>query len=307
MTSREVYEGVLIELDKKGSPDLLIDEFNYYINKGMYEYVNKRYNVYDINQQTSDDLQVLKESADIVGTAIKAIGETTSTSDGISITEARFNAILPLNYFHLTNCVLEYKLKKDFKCYKKDTLYSIGARRITSDLYAGVIQNAWLRPQYKNPYYMIQNNQNVVKGKWASDANYDNDLVDAKILDVAGKETAHNSFEDANSNGKLDTGDTFVGPTMLVDYGKDDSIFGLNKIKLNYLKVPSQVNLTPDQIDLTEDKSQVMEFPDYVCREIIKEIVQLVMLRNGDPSLTAHKVVNTSIPGMTQQPAGEEA
>ena len=33
---------------------------NYYFNKAINQYINKRYNIYDVNQQTTDDLRVLK-------------------------------------------------------------------------------------------------------------------------------------------------------------------------------------------------------------------------------------------------------
>nr|DAM35500.1 MAG TPA: hypothetical protein [Bacteriophage sp.] len=36
-------------------------------------------------------------------------------------------------------------------------------------------------------------------------------------------------------------------------------------------------------MDLTEDTSQIMEFPDYVCQEIINELTLLVMARDADP------------------------
>jgi hypothetical protein len=41
-------------------------------------------------------------------------------------------------------------------------------------------------------------------------------------------------------------------------------------------------------MDLTQDTSQIMEFPDYVCQEIINELVHLIMLRTQDPKLGDH-------------------
>ena len=63
MTSRQLYESVLIELHKENAPNLLLEDFNYLANKAIYQYINKRYNIYDINQQTTDDLRVLKATA----------------------------------------------------------------------------------------------------------------------------------------------------------------------------------------------------------------------------------------------------
>ena len=63
MTLRQVYERVLIELNKEHAPALLIDDFNHFIMRAIYQYVNKRYNLYNTTQQTSDDLRVLSTTA----------------------------------------------------------------------------------------------------------------------------------------------------------------------------------------------------------------------------------------------------
>lgn len=63
MTARQVFEATLIELSKMQMPALKLHEFNYLFNKAINQYINKVYNVYDINQQTTDDLRVLKSTA----------------------------------------------------------------------------------------------------------------------------------------------------------------------------------------------------------------------------------------------------
>ena len=63
MTARQVFEATLIELSKIQAPALKLYEFNYLFNKAINQYINKVYNVYDINQQTTDDLRVLKATA----------------------------------------------------------------------------------------------------------------------------------------------------------------------------------------------------------------------------------------------------
>ena len=63
MTSRQIFESALIELSKTHAPALLLEDFNYFFRKAVNQYINKRYNIYDVNQQTTDDLRVLKSSA----------------------------------------------------------------------------------------------------------------------------------------------------------------------------------------------------------------------------------------------------
>lgn len=62
MTVRTLYDNLLIELNKVEAPSLLLEDFIYFANKAVQQYTNKRYNLYDITQQTTDDLRALKES-----------------------------------------------------------------------------------------------------------------------------------------------------------------------------------------------------------------------------------------------------
>ena len=74
--------------------------------------------------------------------------------------------------------------------------------------------------------------------------------------------------------------------------GKDSSLFTLEDVYVDYLKSPQHIRLTQEQLDYTEDFSQMMEFPDYVCQEIINELVKLVMENSGDPRLQSNIAVN---------------
>ena len=57
MTNLELYNVALIEQNKQEAPTLLIEEFNYLINKAIIQYTNLTYARFDINQQASDDLR----------------------------------------------------------------------------------------------------------------------------------------------------------------------------------------------------------------------------------------------------------
>ena len=75
MTARDIYDAVGIELNKQKTPALLLEDFNYFINKAITQTTNKFFNVYDVSQQTTDDLRVLKSSAKLTP---KRIGESTT-------------------------------------------------------------------------------------------------------------------------------------------------------------------------------------------------------------------------------------
>ena len=87
---------------------------------------------------------------------------------------------------------------------------------------------------------------------------------------------------------------------MEIRYGKDTSLFELVNVYIDYLKTPQNIRLTQEQLDLTEDTSQMMEFPDYVCQEIINVLVKLVMENSSDTRLQTHIPFNTTIANPAQ-------
>ena len=85
---------------------------------------------------------------------------------------------------------------------------------------------------------------------------------------------------------------------------KDNSVFTLQAVHIDYLKSPQHLRLTQTQLDSTRDTSQMMEFPDYVCQEIINGLVKLVMENSSDPRLQTNIPVNQTIapPAQLSQP-----
>lgn len=321
MTARQVYEGVLIELNKVEAPSLLLEDFNYLFNKAVYQYINTRYNIYDINQQTTDDVRVLKATAilpvKLAANAYTGDGITGDgiTGDGVTASNALYGATyevtLPSDYLHILNCVCNYKVKKQFKCYNPDSFVQFSARRLTSDLWSQIINNFYMRPMYKRPYFYIHNvNTNVANptNPYQSATNSGTDITSATTSDGTTTVTGglpktikigSNAVDAVERSGQIRFGNTSQ-VRMEIRYGKDTSLFELVNVYIDYLKTPQNIRLTQEQLDLTEDTSQMMEFPDYVCQEIINVLVKLVMENSSDPRLQTHIPVNTTIANPAQ-------
>lgn len=316
MTARQVYEGVLIELNKVEAPSLLLEDFNYLFNKAVYQYINTRYNIYDINQQTTDDVRVLKATAILpVKLAADAYTGDDVTGNGVTASNALYGAtyevILPSDYLHILNCVCNYKVKKQFKCYNPDSFVQFSARRLTSDLWSQIINNFYMRPMYKRPYFYIHNvNTNVANptNPYQASTNSGTDITSATTSDEATTVTGglpktikigSNNVNAVERSGQIRFGNTSQ-VRMEIRYGKDTSLFELVNVYIDYLKTPQNIRLTQEQLDLTEDTSQMMEFPDYVCQEIINVLVKLVMENSSDPRLQTHIPVTTTIANPAQ-------
>lgn len=67
------------------------------------------------------------------------------------------------------------------------------------------------------------------------------------------------------------------------------------------------IRLTQEQIDATLDYSQVLEFPDYVCFEIVNIFTRLLMENASDPRLQTNMPINNTIanPVLQQQAASQ--
>lgn len=150
MTAKQIFEYALVELNKKEAPSLLLEDYNYFINKAVNHYINKVYNFYDVNQQKTDDLRVLKSTAVLN----PALNNDYGTSDLFSKV---YEVYLPDDYLHILNCVVEYDVNKSYKCYNQGDKWHQGAKRLTADMYGQIINNYYLRPTYKMPYYYINN------------------------------------------------------------------------------------------------------------------------------------------------------
>lgn len=290
MTSRQLFEYALIELNKVQAPSLLLEDYNYFINKAVSQYINKVYNLYDINQQKSDDLRVLKSTAVLVPI------NTTHSYNTDEETDSLFGKIsevyLPDDYLHTLNCVVEYEVKKTFKCYDKDTKIHFGAKRLTADMFSQIINNYYMRPQYRSPYYYINNV--TTKSTFITEDNQT--LVKVPPVEGSTVET----LPDITRTAKVRYGNT-SRVKMEIRYGKDTNTFELSKVYIDYLKAPQHIRLTQVQVDEVEDKSQVLEFPDYVCQEIVNELIRLLMENASDPRLQTNIPINQSIATPAQE------
>lgn len=384
MTARQCFEALLTELSKVNAPSMLLQDFNYFFNKAVNQYINKKYNIYDTNQQTTDDLRVLKSNALLIPTKVKEPtildieGNSVELGAGLSkLFGATFEVNLPLDYIHILNCICIYKVKKRFKCYDAGNSVQFAAKRLTADSWSTIINDFYNRPLPERPYYYIHNvNQSsnlptnpvsstelldssftgtdtrsdyinskstkyyVIKYKEKTGEDEDKNpvysdektgnftdeyelinftkthpdwIILEKSKEVIASNVESNLPRTISLNGitnkslvEREAGVRYGNPTnvrMEIRYGHDSSVFELVGVFVDYIKAPQTIRLTQEQVNLTEDTSQIMEFPDYVCQEIINELVHLVMENTADPRLQTHIPVTQSIATPAQQQA----
>ena len=284
MSIRDIYEAVLVEMNKENAPNILLEDFNLFLNKAINQYVNKRYNIYEINQQVTDDLSVLKGTVvytnkPTTNPMAHSFNENSTLYPGSSnIYKGIYQFVLPEDYFHILNFTCTFEVQKNYRCYDKDDIFEIGATKLTADSWNTIVNNFWNKPTYRRPYYYIHYGAQTVNDK-------------------------RNSTRPANSrNGHSQ--DILCELRVGTDKA---SIFKLSQVTIDYLKVPMFYRLTQSQIDKVEDSSATLEFPDYVCWEIINELVHIIMENISDQRLQTHPVVSQSIANPAQAQAPEAA
>ena len=231
----------------------------------------------------------------------------------------------------MLNCVCIYYVAKQKDCWDAGSYIEVAANKLTADSWSQIINDIYNRPSPMKPYYYIHNvnqydtlptNPNYAVSE-KTGAGVGTDLNgEYKVTSVEGGEGQNSNFQRTfqlnkyKSTGEKDESTqqisliekptaTRIGNTSSVRceirYGKDDSLFQLVEVHIDYVKCPQFIRLTQEQIDLTEDTSQIMEFPDYVNQEIINELVHLVMERTADPRLNTNLQITQSIARPTGQ------
>ena len=274
-------------MNKLEAPSLLLEDYNYFINKAVQQYINLVYAKLEIDQQSTDDIRVLKASTILKPVKLYENPSYSHLANGMF--KSSYYVDLPEDYMHLLNCIVEYKVGvANFKCYNKGDMVYFAARKLTPDMYTQVLNNAYMRPMYKRPYYYLTNIN-------TANTIVTNPSMDTAILD-ANKENNETPSALVDSNNV--PGDRLANPSIVrleLRYGNDDGVFVPNNIYVDYLKSPMYIRLTQEQINSTLDYSQVLEFPDYVCFEIANIFVRLLMENASDPRLQTNIPINNTI------------
>lgn len=293
MTARNLYEYGLIELNKLEAPSLLTEDYVYFLNKAVQQCINLTYNRYDTNQQSTDDLRVLKTTALLQNPKkLENADDLTSIQEKINsgILSSTYYVDLPKDYMHMLNCIVgfartENPNKKTHCDSEVGTKVYFTAKRLTADMYGGVINNYYQKPSYKRPYYYL----NTI--------NTSNEIVTNKEQD----DSILNYIADIESlrDSEAKKGERIANPSNVrleLRFG-DDTLYTPSEVYIEYIKAPMYIRLSQAEIDDPgADVSQILEFPDYVCYEILNIFVRLIMENASDPRLQTNIPLNQTIP-----------
>lgn len=157
MTARQVYEALLIEINKVKAPSFILEDFNYFFNKAIIEYINTKYNFYDMSQQIDDDLDAIRV-LDYPMTLTLQGNYYKGTLPDANNTDLDADPIIPIyTYLHILNCSVKFKAISKFKCFNINDTFIKAASRLQSSPAKRVEENYYFKPSYKNPYFYRNN------------------------------------------------------------------------------------------------------------------------------------------------------
>ena len=161
MTVKAFYEAILFELRKAKAPHLHLEEFLYFSNKGAQESINTEYERFETEQKVSDAISGITDEATYIFNSNNTVtikttfasDVTTSYLSGIRYNSNYVQINAPSNYFHLTSCVPTVASKFNYKCHAAGYAVSVAAKKLSADSQGGNLDNAYLKPWFKRPFF----------------------------------------------------------------------------------------------------------------------------------------------------------
>jgi hypothetical protein len=151
LTARQNID-ILTELVKEEAPTLYLEDYLYYFNKAISEYMKTRYEVFETNQQLADDMRSWKKSfqASSLETPISSIYKSIPGT-AVKIDE----------YRHLLSCIIDVAISRPItKCDQRPgTTTSYKVTRMSSEIKAGLLGNKYLEAKFYRPYFEIIDNK----------------------------------------------------------------------------------------------------------------------------------------------------
>jgi len=276
MTVRELYRNTLIELNKEEASALYVEDFLYYANKAVNWYVNARYNSYDTSQQVGDDLRVLKvgpEEIDLANTGkAKCLDKCgTKNADCKAVCDQIIDDTVSKGLCHKKCNVVNAECVS--KCNNNLLRLEYDYRHLL---------NCIIEVKLHSYAFGCEQKPNSVKSYSAK--RMTSDRKAAILNNVYLEPTFYRPYYD------------IVGDNLELLVGDDDKDkFNVKSVKIEYLKNPRELKLLNEQLLIPEDTSDELEFPEYVCVEILNAVVMLVMEQAGEPRLATNMQVNQSI------------
>lgn len=149
MEALKIYEGVLRELDRFGSPRYDVDDHNYFVNKAKDAIVEELVKLYELDQRMTEMLQGIVKQGEVIFNANDR-------------SEIRIGN-LPPDFDSLKSCRVTFSIKDSFSCFKKGDKVMLPARRLTEDAEMFTLTNSFYWPSFTNENIFYQTREKKIE------------------------------------------------------------------------------------------------------------------------------------------------
>jgi len=335
MTIRDIYEAVLIEINKEDAQSFTIEEFNYVANKAILAFSNEKYNVYPANQQLSDDLRVVSKShtypvidADvdlglpIVSTIYNPTSSVVNNVSGPTVTVSNTRDLKIGDSIRFGDEQDTYTITAI-----TDTTISVNVSPTSSIINSTVMLGTSPVETQENgldgrkvtftlissDYFHLLSCRTIWRSlkKDGKVANYvfparrlTYDMMNAiennAYLKPAANRPFYQIFDHTLNSGTNDLSSSKGyqnKPFFEIHIGKANPAMELTGVEIAYIKLPEKVELLEEDIyTFGADNSQVIELPDYLKNEIVRRCAIYLIEKSSDPRVQTQPVLNQEIP-----------
>ena len=136
LTAIQYITNIQRELNKVSASSFHLDDFVYFVNKGTQEYINNAYRLFEVSQQLSDDVSVLK---------VRRL---------YAITDVTVNSYInsPTDYLHLTGIKVTL-VDRSNNCFLNGEILVKPAKRKTTDMDGFLIDNHFGKANKNRIFY----------------------------------------------------------------------------------------------------------------------------------------------------------
>ena len=293
-TIKTVYLNILTELVKEESPTMYLEDFLYYYNKAISDYMKLRYEKFEMSQQLTDDMRVWKvrHKTDKLVTKISELGACDSADcpELIKCNSGCPSQCVFDEYTPSEECIKKCEGDPDLDCTTKcmndlrDKCVESCMKKCKESIkkpYRHLL-GCILEVELKRPVLHCEQLPGTVKGYKATRSTSDRNtgLVDNVY------------FEPRFYRPYFD----IVGDEITIYVGDiDESKIKISTITIEYLRQPVYVTLTEDEILAENDTSQVLEFPRDIEEEITKIMMANLLERGGSQRLSTNPTVTKTV------------
>jgi len=153
LTYSQLYEGVLRKLDKFGSPDIDIPDFNYFMPQAVRNVLTAAIDAAETNQKTTDNIRRLMAKV-----VYKKEPDASLQDKPLELA----NLVLPTDYYHLRKRALRitYQLLQAYGRHQSlSEKFTVTATRVDGDQQASASDNYFLRARFRDPHFRVINNR----------------------------------------------------------------------------------------------------------------------------------------------------